>query len=119
MLKENTLTKSDLKQLHSEYNQTYFDGKLSMPDFRFIARKRPLGRFTKGKIPVIGISAYRKDWSEGELKNTMIHEMIHQYVYERMWGCRYSIIQHGLQFHFVRWQLKRRFGLHISGGPMF
>lgn len=113
------LTKSELMQLHSEYNQMYFGGKLSMPEFVFFARKIPFGRFTRGKSVKIGISAYRKGWSEGFLKDVvLIHEMIHQYVYECMWGCRYSLIQHGLQFHYVRWLLKRRYGLRISGGPI-
>ena len=119
MLKENNLTKSDLRRMHSEYNQMYFDGRLTVPEFVFFARKRPFGRFSRGKSIKIGISAYRKEWSEEFLKDVLIHEMIHQYVYECMWGCRYSLIQHGLQFHFIRWRLKRRCGLHISGGPIF
>lgn len=119
MLTENTLTKSDLKRMHSEYNQMYFGGKLSMPEFVFFARKIPFGRFIRGKSVRIGISAYRKDWCEGELANTLIHEMIHQYVYECMWGTRYAIFHHGMQFYFVRWRLRRRYGLRISGGPIF
>lgn len=114
-----TLTKSDLKRMHSEYNQMYFGGKLSMPDFVFFARKLPFGRFTRGKSVQIGISAYRKGWSEDFLKDVLIHEMIHQYVYECMWGTRYALFQHGLQFYFVRWRLRRRYGLRISGGPIF
>ena len=118
-MKENGLTKSDLKRMHSEYNQMYFGGKLSMPDFVFFARKLPFGRFTRGKSVQIGISAYRKGWSEDFLKDVLIHEMIYQYVYECMLGCRYSLIHHGLQFYYVRWRLKRRYGLQISGGPIF
>ncbi|MBS5437679.1 MAG: SprT-like domain-containing protein [Prevotella sp.] len=114
-----TLTKSDLRRMHSEYNRMYFGGKLSMPEFGFICAKRPFGRYTRGRTTIISISAYRKGWSEGFLKDVLIHEMIHQYVYECMWGCRYSLIQHGLQFHYVRWLLKRRYGLRISGGPIF
>lgn len=119
MLKENDLTKSELKRMHSEYNRMYFGGKLSMPEFNFIRSKRPFGRFTKGKSVEIGISAFRKEWRVDFLKDVLIHEMIHQYVYEYMCGCRYSLIQHGLQFHFMRWRLNRRYGLHISGGPVF
>lgn len=55
----------------------YFGGKLSMPDFVFFARKLPFGRFTRGKSVQIGISAYRKGWSEDFLKDVLIHEMIH------------------------------------------
>lgn len=113
------LTKSDLKRMHSEYNQLYFGGKLAVPDFRFIRSKRPFGRYLAGTIGEIGISAFRKDWTEDFLKDVLIHEMIHQYVYERMWGCRYSLVQHGLQFHYVRWKLRRKYGLKISGGAIF
>lgn len=58
----------------------YFGGRLSMPEFVFFARKQPFGRFTRGKSVQIGISAYRKGWSEDFLKDVLIHEMIHQYV---------------------------------------
>lgn len=97
----------------------YFGGVLSTPDFKFIGKKRPYGRYLAGKTAEFGISAFRKEWSDDFLKDVLIHEMIHQYVYERMWGCRYSLIQHGLQFHYVRWQLKRKYGLRISGGSIF
>lgn len=105
--------------MHTEYNQMYFDGQLSMPEFYFLRNKRPYGRYSAGKNAHIGISAFRKDWSEGFLKDVLIHEMIHQYVYECMWGCRYSLFQHGIQFHFVRWRLQRKYGLNISGGTVF
>ena len=113
------LTKSDLKLMHSVYTQMYFGGRLTMPDFYYLRNKRPYGRYSAGKTAKIGISAFRKDWSEDFQKDVLIHEMIHQYVYECMWGCRYSLIQHGLQFHYVRWRLKSKFGLKISGGPIF
>ncbi len=91
-----------------------------MPDFKFISAKRPFGRFRADKkTSEIGISVYRKGWPEEFLIDTLIHEMIHQYVYECMWGCRYSLVQHGLQFYFVRWILKRKYGLNISGGTVF
>ena len=89
--------------MHSEYNQMYFGGRLSMPDFKFINAKRPFGRFRADKkTSEIGISAYRKGWSEEFLKDTLIHEMIHQCVYECM-----------------RWRLKRKYGLNISVGAVF
>lgn len=118
-LRENTVTKSGLKRMHSEYNQLYFGGVLSMPEFRFIRSKRPYGRYLAGETALIGISAFRKGWTEDFLTDVLIHEMIHQYVYERMWGCRYSLVQHGIQFHYVRWKLRQKYELRISGGPVF
>lgn len=114
------LSKTDLKRMHSEYNQRYFGGRLSMPDFKWITMKRPFGRFgVSGKSLEIGISAFRKDWSEEFMNDVLIHEMIHQYVYERLWGCRYSLVQHGFQFHYVRWRLKSKYRLKIRGGAVF
>lgn len=105
--------------MHLEYNQLYFGGMLSTPDFVFFSRKRPFGRYIAGKTAEIGISAFRKEWSDDFLKDVIIHEMIHQYVHERMWGCKYSLVQHGIQFYYVRWQLKRKYGLEISSGSVF
>lgn len=113
------LNKSDLMRMHLEYNRMYFGGQLAMPELRFIRSKRPFGRYLAGTDAEIGISAFRKDWTEGFLKDVLIHEMIHQYVYERMWGWQYSLVQHGLQFHYVRWRLRRKYGLRISGGSVF
>lgn len=90
-----------------------------MPEFYFIRSKRPYGRYSAGKNAQIGISAFRKGWTEDFLNDVLIHEMIHQYVYERLYGSRYSLIQHGLQFHYVRWRLRRKYGLNISGGTVF
>ncbi len=45
--------------------------------------------------------------------------MIHQYEYERLGGGKYSLIHHGLRFYFVRWRLKKKYGLRISGGSVF
>lgn len=90
-----------------------------MPEFYFIRRKRPYGRYSVGRTAQIGISAFRKEWTEDFLTDVLIHEMIHQYVYECMWGCRYSLVQHGLQFHYMRWRLKRKYGLNISDGSVF
>lgn len=38
-MKEKGLTKSDLRLMHSEYNQMYFGGKLSMPEFVFFCEE--------------------------------------------------------------------------------
>lgn len=117
-MKENTLTKSDLRRLHTEYNQLYFGGRLSMPTFLWLTGKSPYGRYIMADN-LIQISVTAKRWSAERLKDTLIHEMIHQYIYEHLFGCRYVLIQHGLRFYYVRWRLKRRYGLHISGGPIF
>lgn len=99
-------------ELHSEYNQMYFGGKLSMPTFQWITCGLPYGRYIASSN-LIQISVTAKRWTAASLKDTLIHEMIHQYVYEYLGGCRYVLIQHGLRFQYVRWQLKRQYGLQI------
>ena len=109
------LTKSDLKRMHSKYNKMYFGGKLSMATFKWGTSSLPYGSYNMS-ANVIQISVTAKRWSAAFLKDTLIHEMIHQYVYEYLGGCRYVLIQYGLRFQYVRGQLKRRYGLSISNG---
>ena len=111
------LIKKDLERLHFKFNQLYFGGSLSKPTFKWITCSLPYGRYIASDN-LIQISVTAKRWTEEVLRDTLIHEMIHQYVYERMWGFRYSLVQHGIQFYFMRWQLKKKYGLHISGGSI-
>lgn len=111
------LTKKDLERLHFEFNQLYFGGSLSKPTFKWITCSLPYGRYIASDN-LIQISVTAKRWTEEVLRDTLIHEMIHQYVYERMWGFRYSLVQHGIQFYFMRWRLKKKYGLYISGGSI-
>lgn len=107
------LTKGELRKRHAEYNKMYFGGKLSTPKFFFLTAKRPFGqyRFHRGEI---WMSKSIK-WTEPFLKEVLIHEMIHQYEYEVLHGLGYVLlIQHGILFHYMRWKLKRKYGLQIS-----
>lgn len=112
-----TITRNLLKQRFTEYNNSYFDGKLSMPQFYFLMSKRPYGRCVRyrkdGKRAVDIWMSKRIDWTEDFFKEVLIHEMIHQYVYEVFFRWRYSFIQHGLFFHYMRWKLYRKYGLKI------
>lgn len=112
-----SITKKDLERLHGEFNRSYFGGKLRKPTFKWQNSKLPYGRYVAGSNE-IWISRTADKWSEDFLHDVMIHEMIHQYVYERMMGFQYSLVQHGFQFHYVRWRLRRMYGLKISGGPI-
>ena len=44
---------------------------------------------------------------------TLLHEMIHQYVYEVLKGSKYTIFQHGLRFHLMRLYLNHKYKLKI------
>lgn len=44
---------------------------------------------------------------------TLLHEMVHQYVYEVLKGSKYTIFQHGLRFHLMRLYLNHKYKLKI------
>ena len=108
------ITRNLLKQRFAEYNQAYFDGKRTLPKFYFLSSKRPYGRSICNKHGLEIWMTKRIEWTEDFFKDVLIHEMIHQYVYEVLKGGAYHIIQHGIKFHYVRWKLYRKYGLKIS-----
>lgn len=110
------ITRNMLKARFAEYNRLYFEGKLATPNFYFLMCKRPFGRcipYKKNGKKVVEIWISKHIKTEDFLKNVLIHEMVHQYVYEVLHGCRYTIIQHGIRFHYIRWRLIRKYGLEI------
>lgn len=100
------ITRNLLKQRFAEYNQAYFEGKLTMPKFSL-----PQSYHTEKVYTVNRTWKYR---TEDFFKDVLVHEMIHQYVYEMLKGGAYHVVQHGLRFHYVRWKLYRKYGLKIS-----
>lgn len=112
--KKMEVTRNLLRQRFAEYNQAYFDGKLTMPKFYFLCSKRPFGRSICSKRGLEIWMTKRIIWTEDFFKEVLIHEMIHQYVYEVLKGGPYHIIQHGIRFHYVCWRLKRKYGLIIT-----
>ena len=76
------IVKDELQRRFEEYNRFYFNEKLKKPRFKFIMAKKPYGScHVNKKRCEIWISKYVK-WTDETLKNVLIHEMIHQYVYE-------------------------------------
>ncbi|MDN0049462.1 SprT-like domain-containing protein [Bacteroides gallinaceum] len=112
------ITKNDLKKRFAEYNDLYFQNKLKMPLFKFIMAKKPYGScHVDKKRCEIWISKYVK-WTDETLKNVLIHEMIHQYVYEVLHGCKYTLFPHGIRFYYVRWRLNNKYDLGIDKIPI-
>ena len=106
------ISKDELRRRHSEFNKLYFDNKLSMPTFYLLNKKRPFGQYRY--CGEIWMSKPIK-WTEPFLKEVLLHEMIHQYVHEVLHGMGFTLlIQHGLRFHYMRWRLKRKYGLIIT-----
>ena len=83
-----------------------------MPTFYLLNKKRPFGQYRYcGEIWM----SKRTKWTEPFLKEVLLHEMIHQYIYEVLHGMGFTLLmQHGLRFHYMRWRLKRKFGLIIT-----
>lgn len=112
------LTKQTLKKLHKTYNKLYFEGKLHRADFGYLYDfndKDTYGvyigrRSRKDKTPLIKINHDNK-WTEESLRFTLIHEMIHQYIYECMGGC---LIPHGRKFKKVCKIFKEKYGIIIE-----
>lgn len=80
------ITTDYIRKSFDKYNKLYFEGKLIRPLFKTSRSKRALGWFqvkvTFGlPITFITISSYY-DRSEKEFDTTILHEMIHLYVYQ-------------------------------------
>lgn len=110
------ITRRRLYSLFAEYNQLYFGNRLKRPDIYLLMKKRPYGMCGRGKrcgqrITDIWISKYIE--KEEFLQMILIHEMIHQYVFEVLKGSTYTIIPHGLRFHLMRLYLNHKYKLKI------
>ena len=106
--------KIKIRKLWEIYNELYFQNKLRLPKFNILQKKRPYGMFVcngKKKQNTIWISACIKD--DYFLRNILLHEMVHQYVYEQWCGTTYTIIKHGPMFHYIRYKLIKKYGLEI------
>lgn len=87
-----------LKANFDKYNKLYFNGDLITPSFELFKSKRVWGQFSWGCGYKIRISTYY-DRDEKNILNTLIHEMIHQYIKQN------NIIDtrphHGKVFHSI------------------
>ena len=69
-----------LKAKHAEYNKKYFGGKLKTPKFVLFKSKRLLGMYAPYRNSIKITTYYKLD--EKKYCTTLLHEMIHQYIYE-------------------------------------
>lgn len=112
-----TITRNLLKQRFEEYNNLYFEGQLSMPRFYYLMCDQPYARcnrYKKGDKKMVDIWINKRTkWTEEALKETLIHEMTHQYVYEVQRGWRKTFVQHGPKFIYMKWKLHRKYGVTL------
>ena len=122
-LKQMDITKRILEEKFKEYNSLYFNNKLTKPKFFFLNDKRNYGRILlgsrNGKMPTEIWISKMLNVNEEILKDTLIHEMIHQYVYERLYGLKYQLITHGIKFRYVCWKLNRKYKIKIEPTSLF
>lgn len=71
-----------IKKFHY-FNGLFFNNELKTPNFRISTTHRQLGLCSiKNGIPTISVSNYY-DVQEEELENTLIHEMVHLYEWQK------------------------------------
>ena len=81
------VTERIIEQKYREYDKAYFNDELPIPRFGLLKSYTTCGYFSCRKIigkrrvkgPLLEISVYY-DWKEEDLKNVIVHEMIHYYL---------------------------------------
>jgi hypothetical protein len=79
-----------------KFNKKYYDGKLETPMFAIVHRKNILGQYQHKWPKIIRISDYY-DRSERDYHNTILHEMIHEFI--RQNNIRDTRRHHGAVFY--------------------
>ena len=113
------ITKEDIVTRFNEYNKKYFDGILPPCKCHVIKEKEhtPLGLYNsierKGKLIGHIWIASNVDWNEEDLREVIVHEMIHHYV-RMIEGYKGGLFGHNLRFKRQCKRLKDDYGLIIN-----
>lgn len=112
------LTKADLKERFDKYNVMYFDGKLGKCKFYWMSpNQNNYGKYIgqpspKGIISSIGV-ARNTIWTEDNLRELLVHEMIHMYITTIEGKMFDGVLGHGRRFRAHRKRLRKEHGLNI------
>lgn len=71
-----------LQQMWRHFNETYFDRQLHEIPIKLTRGKKYYGKFIDRPLPQILLSGVRNK-EEYEWKDSLLHEMIHQYLWEQ------------------------------------
>lgn len=75
-----------LEEKFNEYNKKYFNGSLTKPKFSTYVSETSMGIFNvserNNKTKLTILIARNINFNEEELRDTLLHEMIHLYVYQ-------------------------------------
>ena len=112
------ITIEHLINIFREYNQQYFFNELPLPKFGLLKSYYTCGYFSCKKIigrrrlqnAKIEISC-RFDWNEYDLRNVMVHEMIHYYLAYKHID---NELTHGEAFMQMSEDFNKRFSLNIT-----
>lgn len=112
------VTKHDIERKFCEYNEAYFGGKLPMPNFSMYTTKCSYGNITyypnknvKNKLKI----AKNINWTEDTLMGTIIHEMIHLYLfvnYYPYYTKKYGA--HGKLFKKVKNSIEKQYNIKLK-----
>ena len=109
------LTTLDMMSLFSQYNIDYFESELPFPEFKIIHSYRTLGEYSCYPIAdghygdVLSVSD-NYDYTENQLRDVIVHEMIHMYLMHFGIDKKCS---HGKAFKNMMNDLNTRYGLNI------
>ena len=82
------VTKYILEDLFEEYNKLYFEGKLSKPQLATYLGESTMGIFNvserHGMVRTKILIARNVRYTQEDLRDVLIHEMIHLYVYQEI-----------------------------------
>lgn len=106
------ITKSVLEKLFVEYNAKYFDGFLTMPTMTTYIGQNSMGIFeVKEGVRIVRMKisiARNFNITKEELRDLLLHEMIHEYVY-----LKYKKITHRGEFAKKMKELNETYGFDI------
>lgn len=107
-----TVTASKIREMYIEYNKLYFENVLFMPKISTYIGDTSMGLFIVKKQKTfveeeISIARNFKLTRE-ELRDLVLHEMIHQFVYET-----YGKMNHGREFKRKMNELNNTYGFDI------
>jgi len=107
-----TITANKIRKMYIEYNKLYFDNVLFMPKISTYTGDTSMGLFIvkewKNKVEE-GLSIARNfKLTKEEARDLVLHEMIHQYVYEK-----HGKLNHGREFRKKMRELNEKYGFDI------
>lgn len=106
------ITSNKIRSLYIEYNKKYFDGCLYMPKISTYSGDTSMGLFFvrkwKNRTEEEILIARNFKLTKEELRDLILHEMIHQYVYEK-----YGKMNHGRHFKRKMKEFNEKYGFDI------